>query len=102
MELVTLKILSFATDGQWIKLMLRDSKDKPLTVFQFQKDICNSTQSLSKQELIKRIAETNKVNPIDYFQTVQMLKGNSGELEVSSVDYALSLITTPNDKEMWS
>ena len=25
-----------------------------------------------------------------------------GELEVSSVDYTLSLITTPNDKEVWS
>ena len=52
--------------------------------------------------MIKRIAETNKVDPIDYFQTVQMLKGDSGELEVSSVDYTFSLITTPNDKEVWS
>ena len=69
-----LKILGFATEGQWIKLMSRDSKDKPLTVFQFQKDIWNSTKSLSKQALIKRISETNKVDPRDYFQIVQMLK----------------------------
>ena len=52
--------------------------------------------------MIKRITETNKVDPIDYFQTVQMLKGDSGELEVSSVAYTFSLITTPNDKEVWS
>jgi 4-aminobutyrate aminotransferase-like enzyme len=39
-----LKILSFATDGQWIKLMSRDSQNTPLTIFQHQRDTWNSTK----------------------------------------------------------
>lgn len=34
-----IRVLSFATDGQWIQLMNRDSIHKPLTIYQFQKDV---------------------------------------------------------------
>ena len=96
-----IKILSFAADGQWIQLMTRDSKNQPLTILQFHKDMWNDTKSISKQELVKKIAGVNKCEPEDPLRDVKVEKLEDGVLEISTASDSFSAILTPSDKRIW-
>jgi hypothetical protein len=65
-----------------MKLMLRDSQDRPLTIFQHQKDTWNSTKSLLKQELIKQLSQTNEPDKANYSETVHVQKEGSEGLNI--------------------
>ncbi|VDI64590.1 Hypothetical predicted protein [Mytilus galloprovincialis] len=87
-----LNILNLSTDGQWIQLMNRDTSGKALTIFQLQKDVWNSTKSMSKQELLKQL-----VNIFDNYQDrgICVKKLSSGAVSVSSKDEVMMNIRTP-------
>lgn len=89
-----LNILNLSTDGQWIQLMNRDTSGKDLTIFQLQKDVWNSTKSMSKQELLKQL-----VNIFDSYQDrgICVNRLSSGALSVSSKDKVLMNIRGPAD-----
>lgn len=53
-----LHVLGFATEGQWLTVMVRDVKGKPLT-FQLQKDVWAACQKMTKAELSNNILKLN-------------------------------------------
>lgn len=96
-----IRVLSFATDGQWKQLMNRDSMHKPLTIYQFQKDFWESTKHLSKNELVKKITEINKSDPECPLEDKCIKKIQDGGLEVSTVANSFSAIAPPVDRRVW-
>ncbi|KAK3090430.1 hypothetical protein FSP39_011794 [Pinctada imbricata] len=95
------EILSFATDGQWIQLMSRDSDKNPQTILQFQ-DFWNTTKSLSKAELVKKISEVNKTDSNSHLSDKLIKRNSKGSLEVSTKGSVLFDITTPVGLAQWS
>ena len=81
--------------------MSRDSKHKPLTIYQFHKDFWDSTKHLSKLELLKKIAEVNKSDPENPLKDKHIRKRQDGVLEVSTIGNSFSAIQTPVDKRVW-
>ncbi|CAC5401578.1 unnamed protein product [Mytilus coruscus] len=87
-----LNILNFSMDGQWIQLMNRDTSGKALSIFQLQKDVWNSSKSMSKQELLKRLVHIFDSNQ-DRGISVKRL--SSGALSVSIEGEVIVTIRTP-------
>jgi phosphoribosylformylglycinamidine (FGAM) synthase PurS component len=72
----SLKILTIHTDGQWIKLMTRDSFENTLTVHQLTKDACKTVQKMSKKEIIHNISEISRVK-YDHLKLLQADKSKA-------------------------
>jgi hypothetical protein len=92
-----LKILNFAADGQWITLMSRDSDGNPLTIFQLQKDVWNSTKCTSKQKLLKALCDVIESDPNRH---IVMEKTNRGIVLGTDANLLLS-VSTLSDPSLW-
>lgn len=105
-----IRVLSFATDGQWIQNMVRDRNKKPLTVYELQKDVWDNVQKLTKAEPVRTISSLNKItgNPDEMLSALQVdfiVKNISqGKCEtvlyVKSKDIAFEKISTSTDKRV--
>ena len=95
-----LKVLCFATDGQWLNLMNRDASGKPLTLLQLRKDVWDELRSFSKSELISKISELGR--SMDDYSGVSCLKSQDGTITLSSKNGAVSSIRTPLDTSVWT
>ena len=95
-------VVGFYTDGQWISLMHRDSKNNPLTLLQLQKDACMSTKGLRKTDLIRNLTSINcnrdKNDPLDQ---ICWQKELTGSLCVDSKDVDSQKIKTNLEKNHW-
>ncbi|KAK3085496.1 hypothetical protein FSP39_004241 [Pinctada imbricata] len=100
-----IRVDSFAADGQWAQLMLRDGDGKPSTLLQLQKDVWRSVTKHSKQDLIAKISNLNKVQ----LEVIGDAKSNillekdveSGAVVVESTDRAFEAIRTTSRRDCW-
>ena len=97
-----LHVLSFATDGQWLPVMVRDAKGKPLTLFQLQKDIWAACQKMTKAELSNNIVKLNLKTDDDPLEWVNMSTQDNGSLSVTNKDPDVRQIKTSKDAKLWN
>lgn len=94
------RILTFYTDGQWIKIMTRDEDENPLTLHQLTKDIWKSVQKKTKKILIDDISPVNRINE-NHLQSIELEKELTGALSVKLKNGRLFSISTSLAKDLW-
>lgn len=93
-----LHVVLLATDGQWYKLMVRDELNKPLTIYQLQRDVWDEAKKVSRPAILSLLKDQCKAAA--HWEWEEQ-PARSRRLVAVSHNNLLCRFKTPRGRKVW-